>query len=561
MHDLVIRNARLCDGNGAAIVDGDLAIKDGRIAALGRGLGRGRDEVDARGFVLAPGIVDPHTHFDAQITWDPAASPSVAHGVTTLIMGNCGFTIAPCRARDRERTLRNLTQVEGMALEALQSGTRWEFETFPEYLAFLERRGVVPNVAVYCGHSAIRTWVMGEDANRHAATDAEIDAMRELVRGSLSAGAIGFSTSTFEGHNGFGGVPMPSRLADDREVLAILRVLREMGRGHSMLTRSQSNTIAKFDGWARESGRPVFVAPLMHDPVKPELVFDEMEEIAEAHRHGRRIYAMVHSAAFFEDFTLRSAYTFEMLDAWHPAIALYADKPALERLYRDPSFRASVRTALDDDSANRMYSIKWDKVEIVATARPENHHLQGKTVAELAMKDGKDPLDWFLDFGLSEELGTEFSVQILNGDEESVRRLLKDPFSTVALSDAGAHLTLFCYAGYALQMLGRWVRERGDFTLEEAVKKLTSTPADLFGIRDRGRLAPGLWADLLLFDPATVGVGPKRRVRDLPGGAVRLTTDPLGVHGIWINGVRVADERGILDGAGKPGHVLREFAA
>lgn len=401
---------------------------------------------------------------------------------------------------------------------------------------------------------------MGEDANRRAATEAEIDAMCVLVRDSLSAGAIGFSTSTFEGHNGFGGVPMPSRLADDREVFAILRVLREMGRGHSMLTRSQTNTIAKFDGWAIESGRPVFVAPIMHDPVKPRHVFDEMDEIAEAHRHGRRIYAMVHSAPFFEDFTLRSAYTFEMLEAWHPAIALYGDKPALERLYRDPAFRTAVRAALDDDTANRMYSIKWDKVEIVQTAKPENDALQGRTVAELAAKDGKDPLDWFFDFGLSEDLATEFSVQILNGDEECVKRLLKDRYSTVALSDAGAHLTLFCYAGYALQMLGRWVRERGDFTLEEAVKKLTATPADLFGIRERGRLVPGLWADLLLFDPATVGVGPKRRVKDLPGGAVRLTTDPLGIHGIWVNGVRVADERGVFDGAQRPGRVLRDFA-
>lgn len=561
MHDLVIRNARICDGSGGALVEGDLGVTDGRIGAIGRGLGRAREQIDAHGLVLAPGIVDPHTHFDAQITWDPTASPSVAHGVTTLIMGNCGFTIAPCRARDRERTLRNLTQVEGMAIEALQTGTRWEFETFPEYLAFLDRRGVVPNVAVYCGHSAVRTWVMGEDANRRAATDDEIEAMRALVRDSLSAGAIGFSTSTFEGHNGAGGVPMPSRLADDREVLGILRVLREAGRGHSMLTRSQSNTIAKFDRWAEVSGRPVFVAPIMHDPVKPQHVFDEMAEIAEAHRQGRRIYAMVHSAPFFEDFTLRSAYTFEMLDAWHPAIALYRDRPALERLYRDAGFRNSVRKALGDDTANRMYSIKWDKVEIVATARPENHALRGRTVAELAQRDGKDPLDWFLDFGLSEDLDTEFSVQILNGDEACVKRLLKDRYSTVALSDAGAHMTLFCYAGYALQMLGRWVRERGDFTLEEAVKKLTATPAALFGIKDRGRLVPGLWADLLLFDPATVGVGAKRRVKDLPGGAARLTTDPIGVHGIWINGVRVADERGVVEGAGKPGQVLREFTA
>jgi N-acyl-D-amino-acid deacylase len=560
VHDLVIRDAQICDGSGKAIFSGEVAVAGGKIVEVGKISGRGKEEVDARGLMLAPGIIDPHTHFDAQITWDPTAQPSVGLGVTTVVMGNCGFTIVPCREKDRDLVLRNLTQVEGMSIDALRQGTRWEFETLPQYLSFLEKRGVVPNVGIYSGHSAIRTYVMGADATRRAATRAEIEQMKDVLRADLAAGAIGFSTSRHEGHNGDGGVPMPSRLADWDELLELVGVLRGARQGHAMMIKSGKDTIPRIEEWAVTSGRPVFISALVHDPANPARVFREMAQIEEANARGRRLYGMVHSLPISMDFTLTSAYPFELLAAWNPAIALYKDKPALAKLYADPGFRAAVRKELAEGAFDREYSIDWGQMFLIKAAKAENRALQGKTIAELAAKDGADPLEWFFDFGLKEDCETQFLVHVLNAEEESVGKLLKNPYGAIALSDAGAHLTLLCDAGFALQMLGHWVRERGDFTLEEATKKLTSGQAAMFGIKDRGLIAPGYWADLFLFDRDTVGVGPKHHVRDLPGGGERLNVDPVGVHGVWVNGTRVVDEKGYVKNTPHAGHVLRQFA-
>ncbi len=273
MHDLLIKNAMIVDGLGGAPLAGALAVRDGRIAAIGRDLGAAREIIDAGGLTLAPGIIDGHTHYDAQITWDPFADPSPSLGVTTIVIGNCGFTIAPCRAADREITMRNLTHVEGMSLDALRAGIAWDFESFPDYLAILERRGVVPNVAAFIGHSSVRTYVLGEDASRRAARDTEIAAMQRLVREAMAAGAVGFATSTNEPHNGENGVPMPSRLAEDRELRGLVKAMGESGRGIFMLTKGTKTSIPYLEGIAAESGRPVLIAALQHNPVNPEGVF------------------------------------------------------------------------------------------------------------------------------------------------------------------------------------------------------------------------------------------------------------------------------------------------
>jgi N-acyl-D-aspartate/D-glutamate deacylase len=561
MNDLLIRGARIYDGSGGPPRDGDVAVAGGRIAAIGRNLGAAATTIDAGGLALAPGIIDPHTHYDAQITWDPSARPSVELGVTTVAIGNCGFTIAPCRPRDRERTLANLTQVEGMPLAALQAGTRWEFETYPEYLGFLERQGLVPNVASYCGHSALRTFVMGEEASARRATADEIGAMCALLREALVAGAFGFGTSTFEGHNGAGGTPMPSRVADDDEMRALNRTLGEAGHGHFMLTKGAHTSMEHLESLAAESGRPLFVAALLDDNMNPGRALGELELIRAAQARGHRLYGMVTCSPMTMDFTLASAYPFEILAAWTPAISLYRDPARLHALYRDPSFRAAVRDALGRGIEKREYTPQWDKLEIVEVARVEHRDYEGRSVAELAREAGRDPLDWFLDFGLDEGCKTQFSMDCLNADESSVLALLKHPYSTVALSDAGAHLTLFCDAGFGLYLFGRWVRELGAFTLEEAVAKITGHHARAFGIRDRGLIEPGYWADLLLFDPATVGRGPKQRVRDLPGGSHRLTTPSRGVHGVFVNGVRTVTEQGSVIEGVQPGHLLRRFDA
>jgi len=559
MHDLVFRDARIFDRSGAAGTLGDLAVAGGRIAELGRGVGAGREEIDAEGLALMPGIIDSHTHYDAQATWDPALTPSPSLGVTTVVIGNCGFTIAPCRPGDRDLTLRNLTHVEGMSLEVLRQGVAWDFESFPEYLTALERRGAALNIAVFIGHSSLRTWVMGAAAAERAATGTEIAEMRAIVLEAMAAGAIGFATSTAGQHNGEAGVPMPSRLADDTELRALVGALGAAGRGIFMLTKGSGTTVSFLESLAAESGRPVMIAALLHNSTRPEQIFEELAAIGAAQARGHQLYGQVSCCPLTMDFTLRSPYLFEGLPGWKPAME--AEGAALKAVYADPGFRAGVKADLENSEAVRLFNGEWDKLNLLEAATSEYRDLEHRDLADLAAADGKHPLDWMLDCALAENLDTIFTAVLLNSDEAAVGRMLRDPHASIALSDAGAHLTFFCDAGFGLYLMGHWARELGVVPLEEAVWQLTGRPAEIFGIRNRGLLRPDYAADLLLFDPATVGRGPKQRVHDLPGGAPRLTTPAQGVHGVWVNGVKVADAAGARADAGRPGRVLREFAA
>jgi N-acyl-D-aspartate/D-glutamate deacylase len=562
MHDLVIDNALLIDGTGAPARHGSLAVADGRIAAIGGDVGDGRTRVDAQGLALAPGIIDLHTHFDAQLIWDPFASPSVALGVTSIVIGNCGFTIAPCRAPDRDLTLRNLTHVEGMPLDALRAGVAWEFETYPEYLRMLERRGLVPNVASFIGHSSVRTYVLREDAAKRAATAAEVAEMKRLVVEGLRAGAVGFSTSTLEQHNGENGIPMPSRLADEHELFELTGALGEVGKGVFMLTKGMTTTIPWLERVAERNGRPVNIAALFVDPNDPERVFGEFAEIDAARKRGRELWGHVGCFPLGMEFTLRHPYPLEALIAWRPAIEAEGSDD-YRRTLADPGFRRAIKAEARGRSGppNRFSYHSLEHMTIKAAERPEHAPLVGRNVAELARAAGKDPFDWLLDFGLDGELDAMMDCKLFNTNEEQVRELLRRPNAQITLSDAGAHLSFLCDAGFGLHLFGHWVRDRGDLALEQAVRAVTSQPAALYRIRDRGRLAPGAWADLCLFDPATVGRGPKRRVFDLPAGASRIDTPAVGLHGVWVNGARVVDENGPIAGSGRPGRLLREFDA
>ncbi len=558
MHDLVIRNATLFDGTGGAPYEADLAVASGRIAAIGRDLGPATETVDAAGFALMPGIIDGHTHYDAQITWDPFVDPSPALGVTTVIIGNCGFTIAPCRAEDRDLTMRNLTHVEGMSIEALRTGIRWDFESFPDYLAMLERQGVGPNVAAFLGHSSLRTYVLGEDASKREATDDEIARMQAILRDAMAAGAVGFASSTNEPHNGEYGVPMPSRLADDREMRGLVTAMGESGRGLFMLTKGAKTSIPYLESLAADSGRPVLIAAMLHNSTNPTRVFNGIAEMKAARERGRVLTAQVACTPLTMDFTLANPYVFEGLDAWRPAMEAHGHE-ALKAVYADPAFRAAVKADLVQLRGMRLFNSEWDKLEVVETAAPWNRFIEGRTVAELAEKAGKHPLDFILDLGLEEDLGTQFTAELLNSDEEAVGRLVSDPDNHVALSDAGAHLTFLCDAGFGLHLIGHWARDLKVMPIEAAIHKLTAQPAQLFGLKDRGTLAEGQAADLLLFDTKEIGSGAKRRVHDLPAGAPRLTVAAKGVEGVWVNGVRVADRNGMIADVGRPGRVIREF--
>jgi N-acyl-D-aspartate/D-glutamate deacylase len=558
MHDLLIKDARVYDGLGGGPVHADVAVSGGRVAALGRGLGSARETVDAGGLALMPGIVDTHTHYDAQITWDPMANPSPALGVTSLVMGNCGFTIAPCRPADRDLVMRNLTHVEGMSLEALRAGIRWDFETFPQYLDMLEQRGVGPNVACFVGHSSVRTYVLGDDAPRRAASAAEIAGMREIVVDAMRAGACGFSTTNNVQHNGESGIPMPSRLADEAEMQALCGSLREVGRGVLMMTKAGTTPVPWIEDLAARAGRPFVIAALLYNSAAPESGFEDLDQIGRARARGRRLYGAVSCTPLVFEFTLHEPYVFEGLAAWKPAMSAHGGEAA--RLFRDAGFRAAVKQELARP-ARRLFNGEWDKVFVTRAKRPEHRACEGRPLSALAADSGKHPMDLLLDLAVDEDLDTLFTGTLLNSDEEAVGRMIRSPNSLLSLSDAGAHLTFMCDAGFGLHFLGHWVRDRGLMPLPEAVRRLTSEPADAFGIADRGRLTPGACADMLLFDPHTVGRGPSQRVFDLPAGGSRLHTPALGVHGVWVNGRKVADARGMVPDARPAGRLLREFAA
>ena len=560
MYDLLIRNALVHDGSGAEARVADVAVQHGTIVDVGPALAADATQVvDGSGLALMPGIIDSHTHFDAQITWDAYVRPSPAMGVTTAVIGNCGFTIAPCKPADREITMRNLTQVEGMSLDVLRQGIDWGFETFPEYLALLRRKGSVVNIAAYVGHSSVRTYVMGADASRREATDTEVAQMAQIVREAMAAGAVGFASSTSPAHNGEGGLPMPSRLASDAEMMALIKAMGEAGKGVYMVTKGGQMPVAFLEDMSAQSGRPVMIAALLHNSTNAGAVFKDLDAISEANARGRKLTGQVSCCPLTMDFTMQSPYPVEGLVSWKPALGLQGD--ALKGVLASTGFRDGVRAELASAATFRLFNNEWDKVQVVEVAMPAHAACEQRNVADIAREQSRDPLDVMLDLALAEDLRTVFTAQLLNSDEHAVGRMLNHAHSLVSLSDAGAHLTFFNDAGFGLHLLGHWVRELAAMSLPEAVRRLTSQPAAILGLQDRGLVRAGYAADLLLFDPATVGRGPKYRVHDLPGGAARLNTDGLGVHGVWVNGLQVADASGLLQQAPLAGKLLTEFAA
>lgn len=545
MHDLLIRGARVVDGTGAPPQSADVAVRDGRIADIGRLTGPARQEVDADGLALMPGIVDVHTHYDAQVTWDRTLSPSPSLGVTTAVIGNCGFGIAPCPPDQRETMLKNLSVVEGMDLDALLTGTRWDFESFTEYLAALERIRPYANVAALAGHSTIRTAVMGEDAStRKQATTEELSRMQAMVRNAMEAGAIGLASSFSPNHAGFGGRPMPSTIAPDAELRALAQPLREQGRGVFVMATGARATTEFMESLAADTGRPTFMVTVltMYNDAAPDVAPGYYERCAAARARGHEVYIHTSCQPLSFDFTLRNPYLLYSHDAFDRVKA--AQPEELAGIYADPAFRRRFRENLANPGKGILFYGDWSKVEV--DERP---------VTELARAAGRDPLDCFFDLPLD----TPLIAKLFQNNDAGVAPLLRHDCGVVALSDAGAHLIYLCDAGFGLHFLRHWVRETGTFTLEEGVRRLTSDPAAKYRIPDRGCIAPGAWADLLLFDPTAVGVSGLERRNDLPGGGMRMVRAPQGVHGVWVNGVQVHDGSDYLAVGAGPGHVLRRF--
>src|SRR2546425_1865025 len=545
MLDVLIRNARVCDGSGGKSFTADVGVRDGSIAAVGKPDEPARRTVDADGLALMPGIVDVHTHYDAQITWDSTLSPSVALGVTTAVMGICGFGIAPCPPPLRETLVRNLSVVEGMDVDALLAGTRWDFESFPQYLDMLERRKPQANVAVLAQHSTIRNAVMGEGASTVAApTDGQLQEMKRLVAEAMDAGAAGFASSFSPNHSGWGGRPMPSTIASDEELRSLVGVLGEKGKGIFVMATGPRATPEFMESLAAATGRPAFIVTVltMYNRAQPERALEMYERCAQAKARGHEVYIHANCQPLSFDFTLREPYILYSHDAFDPVKA--APPEARGAIYREQGFRDRLRYNFLHPKQGILFYGDWSQVE-----------RDGVAVSELAKREGKDALDYVFDLPLEVQL----VAKLYQNDDAGVAPLLKHPAGVIALSDAGAHLIYFCDAGYGLHFLAHWVRETETFTLEEGVRRLTSDPARKYRIPKRGLIAPGYHADLLLFEPRRVGVSKLRRVKDLPGGGARMLRDPEGVRGVWGNGVQGFDGMCYTALDYGPGGVLRRF--
>jgi N-acyl-D-amino-acid deacylase len=453
----------------------------------------------------------------------------------------------------------NLSVVEGMSLAALEAGVDWGFETFPQYLNFLRDRKPLPNVAAFIGHSPVRTAVMGAEGSERTASDDEIATMKAIVAEAMGAGAIGFASSVGTNHIGHGGVPMPSRLADANELATLVGALGEAGRGifHIGAGEGERLGIDDLEGLARATGRPVIFSPVFYNPVFPNRAGERLASCGPARARGAEIYGQVSCQPLSHDFTLANAYLMYSLDAWSGLQS--ADVETLSAAFRDPAFRDHYRSGFDNPKKGLIFYGDWTKVDVANCARAENGALEGRSIAEIAAERGVDPVDLFFDIALSENLETGFNAKVMNSDDDAVGRLIASEFAVIAQSDAGAHLDYFCDGGYGLYMLSHWVRELGTIDLAEAVRRLTSVPADLYRIPDRGRIVVGAYADFILFDPARVGITKSRRVADFPAGASRLVRDPVGLHGVWVNGVPVFDGSDYVAEGRVAGHVLDRF--
>jgi N-acyl-D-amino-acid deacylase len=558
----IVRGGTVVDGTGTPGFAADVAIDHGSIVAVAPHLHldprfTGATMIDATGCVVAPGFIDIHTHYDAQVFWDPALTPSCFHGVTTVVAGNCGFSIAPTRPGDRELIAHTLEKVEDMDPASLAAGIPWEFETFPQYLAAVESHGSVLNYAAYIGHTPLRIYVMGADASQRTATDDEIEQMSALVREAIDAGACGFATSFAVTHLGADGRPIPSRWAGRGEIDALCGAVADAGRGVVGINGvSEGLHFDQIYDLSIQLGVPVTFTALLTSSTGAHLKALALHRAGMA--KGANVWPQVScrplsfSMTMVEPFTLNTSPVFAEL----MPVTIEQRRQA----YADPAWRQRVRDGWD---AGLGLPPRWDTYEIMESAtQPE---LIGRRLLSIADERGTDPFDTLMDIALEEDHLPALRVKavLANDDEEGVTILLQEDGCTLGLSDAGAHVGQLCDAPLATDLLGRWVRDKGVLTLEDAVHKLTQVQAELFGFADRGVVREGMAADLVVFDPATVSPGPLRRVRDFPADAERLTADqPTGMRHLLVNGTPV-----ICDGqlsaaavAARPGVMLRSAA-
>jgi N-acyl-D-aspartate/D-glutamate deacylase len=560
MFDVVITGGTIVDGTGAPARRGDLGIRGGRIAAIGVVSEPARETIDARGKVVAPGFVDVHTHYDAQVFWDGTLSPSSFHGVTSIVGGNCGFSIAPLSEGAGDYLMRMLARVEGMPLESLRVGVPWDWRSFGEYLDKLERR-IAVNAGFMVGHCALRRVVMGERAVGHEATTAELDAMRELLAASLREGGLGFSSTISPTHNDGEGQPVPSRHASREELIALARVVRdfpgttlEFLPGVSVFSDEQK---ALMTDLSLAANRPLNWNVLAPSAGNRDYVDAQLSATDYARARGAEVIALTVPQAMTVRLNLHSGFVFDALPGWAGLFQL----PVAERMrkLREPGFRKQLDEGANSEGAGMLrFLARWQSLLVVETFAERNQGLAGKTIGEIAEAEGKAPFDAMLDLAIADELKTQFtppSAGDSDADWQARARVWQDDRAVIGASDAGAHLDMIDTFAIATQVLGNGVRRHRAVSLEEAVRQLTDVPARLYGLRERGRLEQGWCADVTVFDAGTVDSGPTYTRYDLPAGAGRLYADAHGIEHVLVNGVEIV--RGSEHTGALPGTVLR----
>ncbi|MCG8587732.1 MAG: amidohydrolase family protein [Proteobacteria bacterium] len=574
MYDLVIRNGLVIDGTGTARRRADVAIENGRVVAIGSfSRASARRALDAEGRVVAPGFVDPHTHYDPQLMFDPYAQSSCYHGVTSVVVGNCGFGLAPTRAADRESILQIFSRVEEMSLEAL-SAIEWDFESFPELLAAREGRLGV-NAAYYLAHSNLRRFVMGEAAHERAATADEVGRMRALVRDAMQAGAAGLSSSHSPTDLDALDRPVPSRLSDHDELEALVVEVGRANRGSfAYLPFSAVGGLTPEDGallirLALASRVPVIIQGLgaRSKVDAPTATWPESKRYLErARAAGAAIYSMLMARPFHRTFTLAAGTTlYEGVPVFHRLFTEAQTVPERCAMLRRPEYRDAIRHAVenpnrDPNQGSTLPPPRFDRLSVNDTQHPDHRECVGRTLTDIAKQRGIAPMDALVDIALADDLATEI---LWRTDDDEWRQgtylASTHPQMIVGTSDGGAHLGRDDGAEFSSYFLRYWVREWGQWELEAAIRELTQLPAAILGLADRGVLAPGYAADVVIFDPDTVGPDRKEFRTEGPGGA-RWTSRPAGIHATIVNGTPIVLDGEIPDDCGTPGAVLRPGA-
>jgi N-acyl-D-aspartate/D-glutamate deacylase len=530
--DLLIRNGTVVDGTGRASYRADVGIRDERIAEVGKTTASGAREIDASGLIVSPGFIDPHTHYDGQICWDPSISASSWHGVTTVVMGNCGVGLAPCRPADQEIATWDLVNVEGIPFDVLKRGVTWDWESFPQFMDAAAKRGSAINLACLAPLTPFRHYVMGEASMERAATAEETASIRSLLKEAIAAGAFGFSTSTAPQHIGYKGRPLACRQADHAELRAYASVLKELGKGTiELIANKRVDMIAPeecelLDLLLAESGRKITWLVLRKFIHQPESYKELLRAAAGPIARGA-IPQLATTPLVTEMGLKQPSISFAPYPSWKGAFN--ASPEELRALYGSREFREAFRLDLRGPG---LFHGLWNLITVNVVKNPAMQNLWGRTVEQIAQERSKDGLDTFFDLVLEDDLEMIYSVI----RTEVPTELLGDARVLIGESDGGAHVDQFCTAGYSSDMIGMWVRDQRMLSLERAVQRMTAEAADFFGIRDRGRLTPGAAAYVVVFDYDRIGCEPAEAVNDLPGGCRRMIVKPRGVEHVVVNG-------------------------